>query len=55
VTTRGMRDKEMVQIASFIAEVLDSYPNNEIEAGVARQVEDLCHKFPIYRERISKE
>ena len=55
VTTRGMRDKEMVQIASFIAEVLDSYPNNEIEARVARQVEELCQKFPFYRERISKE
>jgi len=55
VTTRGMRDKEMVQIASLVAEVLGSYPNAEVETHVARQVEDLCYKFPFYRERISKE
>jgi glycine hydroxymethyltransferase len=55
VTTRGMRDKQMLQIASFIAEVLDSYQDTEIQTRVAKQVEKLCRKFPFYRERISKE
>jgi glycine hydroxymethyltransferase len=54
VTTRGMRDKEMVLIASLVAEVLENYPNAEVEVRVARQVEELCRKFPFYRERISK-
>jgi glycine hydroxymethyltransferase len=55
VTTRRMRDKEMVQIASCIAEVLDSYQDTEIQTRVAKQVGKLCRKFPFYRERISKE
>jgi glycine hydroxymethyltransferase len=54
VTTRGMRDKEMVQIASFVAEVLDSYPDTEVQTRVAQQAEELCRRFPFYRDRISE-
>jgi glycine hydroxymethyltransferase len=54
VTTRGMRDKDMVQIASLVAEVLDSYPDTEVQARVAQKAEELCRRFPFYRDRISK-
>jgi glycine hydroxymethyltransferase len=54
VTTRGMREKEMVQIAAFIAEVLDNHSDPDVQTRVAQQAEELCQRFPFYRERISK-
>lgn len=53
VTTRGMGEEEMELIASMIAEVLEAYPSPEVEARVARQVEELCDAFPIYRHRLT--
>jgi glycine hydroxymethyltransferase len=55
VTTRGMREKEMVQISSFIAEVLNSQADPAVESRVAQQAEELCRRFPFYRDRISKD
>jgi glycine hydroxymethyltransferase len=55
VTTRGMRDKEMVQIASFIAEVLGNHSDPDVQARVAQQAEELCRRFPFFQDRISKD
>jgi len=54
VTTRGMRDKEMVQIASFIAEILDNHADPEVQTRVAQQAKELCQRFPFFLDRISK-
>jgi glycine hydroxymethyltransferase len=55
VTTRGMREKEMTLIASFIVEVLDSYPDPVVQKRVAQQAEELCREFPFYRDRLSND
>jgi glycine hydroxymethyltransferase len=52
VTTRGMRDKEMVRIASFITDVLDSYPDPEVQKRVTQQAAELCRDFPFYQDRL---
>jgi glycine hydroxymethyltransferase len=50
VTTRGMGEREMDQIAAFIARVLAA-PDDESVAKVVRSdVEALCRKFPLYPE-----
>lgn len=54
VTTRGMKEKEMVQIAAFIAEVLEDPNNPEVQRRVAKQAEELCHKFPFFQDRLAK-
>jgi glycine hydroxymethyltransferase len=54
VTTRGMRDKEMVQIASFIAEILNNHADPEVQTRVAQQAKELCQRFPFFQDRISK-
>jgi len=53
VTTRGMRDKEMVQIAALIAEVITDHADPAVLTRVAKQAEELCRRFPFYRDRIS--
>ena len=55
VTTRGMRDKEMVLIASFITEVLENLADADVQARVAQQAEELCREFPFYRDRLNND
>jgi glycine hydroxymethyltransferase len=50
VTTRGMREPEMDQIAGFIARVLASPEDDRAVAAVRSEVEILCRTFPLYPE-----
>jgi len=53
-TTRGFREDEFREIGGLIAEVVDGLRKNgpegdaQVEQSVARRVEDLCGRFPIY-------
>jgi glycine hydroxymethyltransferase len=53
VTTRGMREREMRQIADLIAGVLADVENGATQAKVAAQVKELCGSFPLYREQLA--
>jgi len=48
VTTRGMKEKEMVEIADMITTVLRDIKNEKTIASVRSSVLDLCNKFPLY-------
>lgn len=48
VTTRGMKEKEMEEIAHYIHEVLTHREDERIIKGVAEKVKKLCEKFPFY-------
>jgi len=52
VTTRGMREPEMEQIGGWIADILTSVENAEVEQRVRKQVADLAARFPIYEARL---
>jgi glycine hydroxymethyltransferase len=52
VTSRGMGEPEMDQIAEFITLVLSSPDDIGTLAMVKIQVEELCRKFPLYPERL---
>ncbi|HUG38468.1 MAG TPA: serine hydroxymethyltransferase [Candidatus Limnocylindrales bacterium] len=52
VTTRGMKEGEMAQIAALIDRVLSSLGNGSVEAAVRGEVEDLTRRFPLYPERL---
>ena len=51
VTTRGMKEPEMDQIAQFIARVLASPEDAQALSMVKAEIETLCRKFPLYPER----
>jgi glycine hydroxymethyltransferase len=51
VTTRGMKEPEMDQIAAFIARVLASPDDTQALGMVKAEVETLCRKFPLYPAR----
>jgi glycine hydroxymethyltransferase len=48
VTTRGMREPEMAQIAAWIAEVLDHLGEEATEKRIRGEVASLAARFPMY-------
>jgi glycine hydroxymethyltransferase len=50
VTTRGLREPEMEQIADLIARALKAPDDDRALATVRTEVEALCAKFPLYPE-----
>jgi glycine hydroxymethyltransferase len=51
VTTRGMREAEMEQIAGLIARALERPGDVEELDAIRISVEALCRKFPLYPDR----
>jgi glycine hydroxymethyltransferase len=47
VTTRGMKEKEMLQIADFIATILQNITDETLIAHVKQRVLELCTDFPL--------
>ncbi len=52
VTTRGMKEPEMAQIAALIDRVLSNMGSSSVEAAVRGEVQELTSRFPLYRERL---
>jgi glycine hydroxymethyltransferase len=51
VTTRGMREPEMAEIAGLIARVLERPGDVDALDAIRAEVEVLCRRFPLYPER----
>jgi len=49
LTTRGMGQAEMKQIAKWISQVLKTPEDATVKTKVRKEVESLCEKFPIYK------
>jgi glycine hydroxymethyltransferase len=47
VTTRGLRETEMAQIAAWIVEVLEHIDDTARQERIAREVGELCANFPV--------
>jgi glycine hydroxymethyltransferase len=50
LTTRGMKEKEMLQVGSFIADALNNYKDAGALGRIRRQVRELADAFPLYPE-----
>jgi glycine hydroxymethyltransferase len=48
LTTRGMKETEMKQIAAWITQVLKSPDDESVLTRIKGQVRELCQSFPIY-------
>jgi glycine hydroxymethyltransferase len=51
VTTRGMREAEMVRIAELVDRVLSNLGRTSVETAVRGEVQELTGGFPLYPER----
>lgn len=50
VTSRGMKEKEMGEIALMISEVLSNTDNESLMTKIKQQIQTLCSQFPLYSE-----
>ncbi|MDD3420882.1 MAG: serine hydroxymethyltransferase [Methanocellales archaeon] len=48
VTTRGMKEHEMKEIARMVSTVLSDIDNTMIRRNVKEEVERICNQFPLY-------
>jgi glycine hydroxymethyltransferase len=54
VTSRGMQEPEMEKIGDFIVRALNHVGDESVLASVAKDVGELCAKFPVYPHRLGK-
>ena len=47
VTSRGMKEEDMVEIGTLIHMLISDFENSK--EAVAKRVEALCAKYPLYR------
>jgi glycine hydroxymethyltransferase len=50
VTTRGMKEMEMEEIAELMSRVIESPKDSEVASAVAKRVGELCEEFPVYKD-----
>ena len=48
ITTRGMKEPEMVQIAEFISRVLEQIGNKGLHKSIQKEVREFCQGFPLF-------
>ena len=48
MTTRGLKESEMKQVAAWIKEAIESKGSPETLSNIKGQVKELCHRFPVY-------
>ena len=48
VTTRGMNEDAMIQIADFMTEALENRLKGSVKKRIREQVKEFCSQFPIY-------
>ena len=49
LTTRGMKQKEMEQIALWISKILKDIKNKSLILKTREEVKELCSRFPLYQ------
>jgi glycine hydroxymethyltransferase len=54
LTTRGMKEPEMGEVARLIARALKGVSNESVLAEVKRDVQKLCNRFPLYASRLER-
>jgi glycine hydroxymethyltransferase len=52
LTTRGMKEAEMKQIAGLISEALAAHEDETALKNIRGEVEKLCEQFPLYENRL---
>ena len=53
LTTRGMKEQEMEQIALWISQIIKSPKNSQaLFSNIRHQVKELCAQFPLYQKTL---
>lgn len=53
VTTRGIKESEIVIISDLINKALENKDNDDVLESIQSEVKELCVKFPVYKDLIN--
>ena len=48
LTTRGLKEDDIRQVADIIAKVIDNRDDEAVIAQAKAEVADICKRFPLY-------
>ena len=48
VTTRGFKEKEVIQVSNWISNIINDFKNEELQKNVKEEVQNLTSNFPVY-------
>ena len=54
VTTRGMKEEQMKQVAEFISQVHINYQDEEKLFAIKKEVREFCSQFPLYADLLNE-
>jgi glycine hydroxymethyltransferase len=54
VTTRGMKEKQMEEIADIISKVIDDFENEKVIRRAKVDVKKITDKFPLYKDLVKR-
>ena len=54
VTTRGMKEAQMTQIAEFISQVHQNFEDEEKLVSIKNEVREFCAQFPLYADLLEE-
>jgi len=49
ITTRGLREKDVEEVARYMCEALKNPDNEKLHSSIREKVREICKKFPFYR------
>jgi len=50
LTTRGMKEEDMRQVGSWIAQALNHHKDSQVLSRIRKQIQELADAFPLYSE-----
>ena len=48
VTTRGFKEKEIIEISNWISSIINNFDDDELLKNIKEKVHDLTHNLPVY-------
>ena len=48
VTTRGFKEKEIIQVSNWICEIINNFDDEKLQNDIKKEVSNLTENFPVY-------
>ena len=48
MTTRGFKEKEIIQVSNWISEIINDFNNLDLQKNIKEEVHNLTSDFPVY-------
>ncbi len=50
ITTRGLKEKEVEEVANYMCDVLENPENEKLRKEIREKIREICKRFPFYKK-----